>query len=134
MISKVKDHLLSLIDRGLVGKVINKLEMFANADIKKVDNLIEYLTRFKDCVHYQKFKDLGLPIGSGEVESSHKYIPQKRLKIAGATWHPNTINPMLALRIIKANNWWNEFWNQYNETLDLKGENSDNNSHLNLVA
>ena len=52
-------------------------------------------------------------MASAEIESAHKYIPQKRLKIAGATWHPLTINPMLALRIIRANNWWFEFWNKY---------------------
>lgn len=46
------------------------------------------------------FRAIGLPIGSGEVESAHRYIPQKRLKIPEATWHPNTVNPMLALRIM----------------------------------
>jgi hypothetical protein len=45
---------------------------------------------------YDYFRAMGLPIGSGEVESAHRYIPQKRLKIPGATWHPDTINPMLA--------------------------------------
>ena len=47
-------------------------------------------------MHYQKYREWGLPIGPGEIESSHRYIPQKRLKIPGATWHPNMINPMLA--------------------------------------
>ncbi len=51
-----------------------------------------------------------LPIGSGEIESAHRYIPQKRLKIPGATWHPDTVNPMLALRIVRANGWWDDFW------------------------
>ncbi len=37
---------------------------------------------------YEKFLAQGLRIGSGEVESAHRYIPQKRLKISGATWHP----------------------------------------------
>ncbi|MBE9169897.1 hypothetical protein IQ238_21005 [Pleurocapsales cyanobacterium LEGE 06147] len=41
---------------------------------------------------------------------AHRYIPQERLKIPGATWHPDTINPMLAKRVIRANNWWNDFW------------------------
>lgn len=67
-------------------------------------------TRFSDAVHYEKFLAQGLPIGSGEVESAHRYIPQKRLKLSGATWHPDTLNPMLALRIIRANGWWNDFW------------------------
>ncbi len=47
---------------------------------------------------------------SGEVESAHRYIPQKRLKIPGATWHPDIVNPMLALRVIRANEWWSDFW------------------------
>ncbi len=47
---------------------------------------------------------------SRKIDSAHRYIPQKRLKIPGATWHPDTINPMLALRIIKANDWWSDFW------------------------
>ncbi|MFN6569591.1 hypothetical protein [Dendronalium sp. ChiSLP03b] len=41
-----------------------------------------------------------------------EFLPQERLKIAGATWHPNTINPMLALRVIRANHWWADFWKQ----------------------
>lgn len=56
------------------------------------------------------FVGFGLPIGSGEVESAHRYIPQKRLKIPGATWHPDTVNSMLALRVIRANGWWDDFW------------------------
>ncbi|MDJ0716831.1 MAG: hypothetical protein QNJ54_21890 [Prochloraceae cyanobacterium] len=82
---------------------------------QEVENLVNYLIRFQDCVYYRRFQSLGLPIASGEIESAHKYIPQKRLKIAGATWHPDTINPMLALRIIRANDWWSEFWNGYRQ-------------------
>ncbi len=70
----------------------------------------EYLQRFSDAVSYEKFLAQGLPIGSGEVESAHRYIPQKRLKIPGASWHPNTVNLMLALRVIRANGWWDDFW------------------------
>lgn len=77
---------------------------------ERITNLFQYLKRFKDAVDYDYFREEGLPIGSGEVESAHRYIPQKRLKIPGATWHPNTINPMLALRIIRANGWWDNFW------------------------
>ena len=69
------------------------------------------------------------PSARSEIESSHRYIPQKaerprrgflgvrthqaRLKIPGATWHPQTINPMLALRVLRANDWWSDFWQTY---------------------
>lgn len=105
-------HLLSLIDRGKAKKAIKFVNRyFQNSPaLNKLDNLSQYLQRFADACHYELYKIQGLPIGSGEVESAHRYIPQKRLKIPGATWHPNTINPMLALRVIRANEWWSDFW------------------------
>ena len=62
---------------------------------------------------YKRYRQWGLPIVSGEIESSHRYITQKRLKIPGETWHPKTLNPMLALRVIRVNDWWDDFWQTY---------------------
>ena len=28
----------------------------------------------------------------------------------GACWHPDSLNPMMALRVVRANGWWDEFW------------------------
>jgi hypothetical protein len=39
------------------------------------------------------------------------------MKIAGASWHADTIDPMLALRILRANEWWEDYWNQRTESL-----------------
>ncbi len=61
---------------------------------------------------YDEYHAQGYPLGSGEVESAHRYIPQKRLKIAGASWKPETVNQMLAVRVMRANGWWAEFWQQ----------------------
>ena len=105
---------LYLIKYGKVKRIISRLKRHQGQGEKSSKNLAEYLERFQDAVHYERFRLFGLPIGSGEIESAHRYIPQKRLKIPGATWHPNTINPMLALRIIRANDWWNDFWSQIN--------------------
>jgi hypothetical protein len=103
---------LSLIDKGLVKLVIWQLERYQGTGQKRIVDLSEYLKCFSHAVHYEKFLGQGFPVGSGEVESAHRYIPQKRLKTPGATWHPDTINPMLALRIIRANDWWEDFWRQ----------------------
>ena len=40
-----------------------------------------------------------LPIGSGEIESAHRYIAQQRLKRPGASWRVKHAEYMLALRI-----------------------------------
>ena len=53
-----------------------------------------------------------------ELESAHKSIPPKRMKLSGACWHPERINPMLSLRVLRANGWWDDFWeNSMNQKL-----------------
>jgi len=51
-----------------------------------------------------------LPIGSGEVESAHRYIIQKRLKLPGAWWTASNAQAMLNLRCLRANQRWNDYW------------------------
>ena len=52
----------------------------------------------------------GLPIGSGEIESAHRYIVQQRLKRPGAWWCPDSAEHMLALRLNRANRQWDPYW------------------------
>lgn len=77
---------------------------------KRVTQMHNHLKRFADAVHYEAFRAQGLPTGSGEIESAHRYIPQKRLKLPGASWLPKNINPMLSLRLLRANDWWGTYW------------------------
>jgi hypothetical protein len=59
---------------------------------------------------YKTAIEQNLPIGSGEIESAHRYVIQKRLKIAGAWWEKENARDMLALRILRANNKWDNYW------------------------
>lgn len=40
---------------------------------------------------------MGYPIGSGEIESAHKSIPQKRMKTPDASWDADSIDPMFCV-------------------------------------
>jgi len=65
-----------------------------------------------------------LPIGSGEIESAHRYIVQKRLKLPGSWWCAANAEHILALRLNRANRQWDNYWNQarqgrLNERLSL---------------
>ena len=106
----VKRHMSCLwandIDR-VQESLSHQYEQTGNDELRK---LIAYVERFRECVSYGYFRDQGWPVGSGEVESSHRYVPQCRVKIPGATWHPNNLNPMLALRVIRTCRWWDKFW------------------------
>lgn len=54
----------------------------------------------------------GLPIGSGEIESAHRHVIQKRLKLAGSWWKETNAQRMLNLRTARENNDWTAYWNQ----------------------
>lgn len=69
-----------------------------------------YLSNRTNQLNYKDAIEKGLPIGSGEIESAHRYVIQKRLKLSGAWWKAENVEPMLALRIIRANEEWNDYW------------------------
>jgi len=69
-----------------------------------------YLSQRQDQLDYQTAIAQGLPIGSGEVESAHRYLLQKRLKLPGAWWQADNAHTMLALRVNRANGEWSNYW------------------------
>ena len=52
-----------------------------------------------DGLDYKGVLAKDLPLGSGEIESAHRYVFQKRLKIAGAWWKAEKLAKMVALRV-----------------------------------
>ena len=69
-----------------------------------------YIKNCQNHLDYKGAQDQGLPIGSGEIESSHRTIIQKRLKIPGAWWLPQTAQNMLTLRCARFNGMWSSYW------------------------
>jgi hypothetical protein len=69
-----------------------------------------YLTKRRDQLDYQSTLARELPIGSGEIESAHRYVVQQRLKRPGAWWRMENAEHMLALRLNRANKQWHDYW------------------------
>jgi hypothetical protein len=72
-----------------------------------------YLSKRREQCAYEEALAADLPIGSGEIESAHRYIIQKRLKLAGAWWRFENAQGMLALRVLRANGGWESYWGQH---------------------
>lgn len=81
-----------------------------------VRSCYRYLSRRKDQLDYPGALANDLPIGSGEIESAHRYIVQKRLKLPGSWWCAANADHMLALRLNRANRQWDNYWNQVRKT------------------
>lgn len=76
----------------------------------EIEIAIHYLTEREGQFEYKSALERELPIGSGEVESGHRHIIQKRLKISGAWWRLEIAESIAQLRAMRANNRWQEFW------------------------
>jgi len=69
-----------------------------------------YLSARVNQLNYRQALAEGLPIGSGEIESAHRYVAQQRLKRPGAWWSVEHAEYMLALRINRINGDWDAYW------------------------
>jgi hypothetical protein len=104
------------LENGEAEQVVDELkaafEKTQNDDIRREAN---YFERNKDAVAYAEYREKGWSSASSEVESSHRHIVQVRVKIPGAWWHPDNVPNILALRMLKANGWWDEYWKSQRE-------------------
>jgi hypothetical protein len=68
-----------------------------------LQNVYDYLVAHSAYINYEKFKELGLPLGSGMVESACKWLIQQRFKGVGMRWSEDGFNHLLHLRLAWVN-------------------------------
>lgn len=100
---------------GALDKVLQSLSPYLEpASAQDIDAPVRrcyrYINNRLDQFDYKSAIADDLPIGSGEIESAHRYVIQDRLKLAGAWWKQRNAENMLALRIIRENNEWDGYW------------------------
>jgi hypothetical protein len=104
------------LKRGALPKVLEALAEHLEPDntpeeLAPVNNAHRYLTNRTDCLDYGRALRLGLPIGSGMIESGHRHVLQARLKKAGAAWLLPNADKIANLRVLRANGQWLALWN-----------------------
>jgi hypothetical protein len=57
------------------------------------------LQRQREHIHYDRYKDLGLPLGSGRVDSACKWLMQPRCKGVGMRWSEDGFHHLLHRRL-----------------------------------
>lgn len=104
-----QEHLLE----NRTGQVLRSLAKHVEGPEHKespVRNAHNYIRERRPHMDYRGARAAELPIGSGEVESGHRHVLQKRLKIAGAWWLKSHAEAMLQLRTVRANRDWDRYW------------------------
>ena len=77
-----------------------------------VRKCLRYLNNRTKHLDYKSALARQLPIGSGEVESAHRHVVQRRLKLPGAWWSRVHADNVVQLRVTRATDLWNSFWQQ----------------------
>jgi len=69
-------------------------------ELAALDALVRYYRNNEKRMRYTKFRQAGLPVGSGIVESAHKHVLQARMKQAGQRWSMLRGRRMVQLRAL----------------------------------
>jgi hypothetical protein len=82
-----------------------------------VDSALKYLKKRLHQIDYGSHRKGGYPIGSGAIESAHRFIGHVRLKRSGTWWYEENSNAILALRCALYNGTLNRVFQQYRDSL-----------------
>jgi hypothetical protein len=73
------------------------------------EKLLNYYQNNCGRMDYKKYRAMGCGIiGSGSIESAHRTVIQKRMKLSGQHWSRAGAKNMLRLRVITMNNQWHK--------------------------
>jgi len=104
---------IKLLKNNEYQKVLHYFEGYKDThEDNPVKDCYRYMINRPEQFAYKDAIERGLPIGSGKVEGGHRHVIQARLKISGAAWAVENINPMLALRTNRINGQWDTYWNK----------------------
>lgn len=79
-----------------------------------LDRTYTYLDGNRDRMQYPRYRELGLPIGSGRAEGLCKTLVEGRCKQSGMrNWKPSGAEGILRLRAARHDNIFNQTWTQY---------------------
>lgn len=99
------EKMCSLLETGEWNLVLSKLD--PNEAYPNTVNLYHYIESNRNNINYPEYKRRGYFIGSGAIESGNKVVLQKRLKLAGMRWNPETAQYLVTLVSKEASGIWN---------------------------
>jgi hypothetical protein len=91
-----------------VENVIKNISCVKGSD-KEKKQLISYYQTNKNRMRYEYYRSVGCGIiGSGAIESAHRTVIQRRMKLSGQRWSSAGVTNMLRLRVLSMNNQWSK--------------------------
>ncbi|HWG62296.1 MAG TPA: ISKra4 family transposase [Streptosporangiaceae bacterium] len=112
-------HRLAELDAGDIPALLaaGRSLKFTGSLARERDKALTYFEVNAHRMHYARFRDLGMFVGSGAVEAGCKAVIGQRLKLSGMRWAIPGATAIAALRCQEASNRWQEIWQRpHNQT------------------
>lgn len=111
--------------KGIIKELdwLSKSKNTAEATKPTLRQVRDYLKLHLDHIQYRAFKQMGVPIGSGMVESACKWMIQQRFKGTGMRWSEDGFNHLLHLRLAWTNQRFDSLFSNENLSLSLYSPN-----------
>ena len=102
-------RLNELIDAGDVDSLLEETEPYKDWKSKNgILNFHTYVESHNKCMNYPEYEKKGYFVGSGAIESCHRYVMQNRMKQPGQRWNVDTGQGILSLKSRYESGNWNE--------------------------
>ena len=98
---RYKKEWYALLEQGNITELTKEFASFyvtGKEQQKQIDREIGYFSENAERMQYERFKAMGLFVGSGVIEAACKNVIGKRLKQSGMHWSLNGANNIIALR------------------------------------
>jgi len=105
-LDRQKSYLLSSQMLLLLSEV-DKIQNLSKVAQTAKDDLLRYYKNNKHRMDYANYQLNEWSIGSGAIESAHRVVIQKRMKLCGQRWGKNA-QPILNLRVINKSKKWDK--------------------------
>ncbi len=107
-----KGELFDLLWEGKIQLIINYLSDQQSLHSNVID-CISYFTNNKHRMKYKEYRNKGIDIGSGAIESAHRIIVQTRMKHSGMHWGKNNVQSIVSLRSKYLSGEWRNIVDDY---------------------
>jgi len=107
-------HQEKLLFKDKIEKVIASINTFTGLTDEALtfqQKINTYYENNKTRMLYGTYSRKGLLIGSGPIESAHRNVIQKRLKLSGQRWSASGVQQIANLRVAHKSNEWNKVVN-----------------------
>lgn len=86
------------------------LQELSAKERENVDKCADYLLKYREFLHYDRYLEKGYPIATGVIEGACRHLICDRMDITGARWRLDRAEAVLKIRALKSSGDFADYW------------------------